>query len=97
MNVNILKGFYMMSESDYQAQYDAETLANAEQIKSDSNRLKSAQLAAQKKSIEQKQKADAMMKVAGKSVQNETSLNTNTKSNITPGAGNKVNIRGESC
>lgn len=53
-----------MTESDYEGQWDADTLARAEVIKADSSRLKRAQAWAEVKVAREKAEADAMAKVA---------------------------------
>lgn len=55
------------TDKDWDAIYDAETLARAEMIKGDANRLKSAIAWAKKLKDEEANEADAMAKVAGMS------------------------------
>lgn len=54
------------SDKKWQAENDARTLAEAETIKQDPNRLKPAQDAAQKMVDQKRDEANAMAKVAGK-------------------------------
>jgi hypothetical protein len=54
------------SEKEWEAQYDAETLARAEVIKSDQARFDSAKVAAGKIAEREREEARAMQKVAGK-------------------------------
>ncbi len=56
----------MKTEAEYQAEWDARTLADAERIKADKARLKKAEDAATKIVNEQNKEAQAMRKVAGK-------------------------------
>ena len=53
-----------VTEAEWQAQADANTLAEAEVIKGDEARLKKAQEAAKKIADEQRERAAAMSKVA---------------------------------
>lgn len=55
------------SDAQWQKESDARTLAEAEKIKTDPNRLKGAQAAAKKMSTEIKKEAKSMEKVASKS------------------------------
>jgi hypothetical protein len=55
-----------MSEKEWEAHYDAETLARAEEIKSDEARLSAAQTQAAKMTEKKQEEAAAMAKVAGK-------------------------------
>lgn len=54
------------SDKEWQAQYDAETLATAEEIKADEPRLKAAEAKAAKMAEDKQEQAKAMKKVAGK-------------------------------
>ena len=54
------------SEKAMQAEWDAETLAQAEAIKIDNGRMKRAANAAQKLAAEKERQATGMRKVAGK-------------------------------
>lgn len=54
----------MIENNDYQSTWDAETLAEAENIKSDPNRLASAKTAADKMAKEQQEKTKNLRKVA---------------------------------
>lgn len=54
------------SDKEYQAQWDAETLATAEEIKADAGRLKAAEAKAAKMAEDKQEQAKAMKKVAGK-------------------------------
>lgn len=54
------------SEKQYQQEYDAQTLAQAEQIREDPSRLKGAQGAAQRLNAQAQKEAEAMNKVATK-------------------------------
>ena len=53
-------------EKRWQAEHDARTLAEAEQIKQDEKRLADAQTAAKRMADEEAEKAKAMRKVAGR-------------------------------
>jgi hypothetical protein len=55
-----------MSEKEWEATWDAETLARAEEIKSDKPRLNAAQKAALTMTEKKREEAAAMAKVAGK-------------------------------
>jgi hypothetical protein len=65
-----------LSDMDYEAKWDAQTLAQAETIRADPNRLNNAKTAAQRMASEQEENAKAMKKVAGKSIpgKKETAL-----------------------
>ena len=54
------------TEAEWQAEYDAETLARAEVIKNDVGRFDKAQIAAGKIAEREKEEAAAMTKVAGR-------------------------------
>jgi hypothetical protein len=54
------------SDAEMQAQWDAETLAQAEEIKADEGRLKAAEGQAAKMAEAKQEQAKAMNKVAGK-------------------------------
>lgn len=54
------------SNDDYQAEWDAQSLAEAEKIKGDPARLEKAQTAAVRLAEEEREKANAMRKVAGR-------------------------------
>ena len=54
------------TDAEYQAQWDAETLAGAEEIKADEARLKAAQARAATMAEEKEEQAKAMSKVADK-------------------------------
>jgi hypothetical protein len=54
------------TDAEYQAQWDAETLASAEEIKADEGRLKAAEARAAKMAEDKDEQAKAMRKVAGK-------------------------------
>lgn len=54
------------TDKEYEARWDAETLANAERIKADPTRLSSAQSAAKAMAEQQDEKQKAMRKVAGR-------------------------------
>lgn len=54
------------TEAEWQAEDDARTLAQAEVIKQDKARLEKAQSAAEKIAAEERERAKAMAKVAGK-------------------------------
>lgn len=58
-----------MTDKEWEAHYDAETLARAEAIKNDPARLAAAQKQAAKITAEKKEEAEAMAKVAGKQKQ----------------------------
>lgn len=60
-----------MPESDYQAKYDAQTLAQANVIRSDPSRLSAAQSIASKLAEEKKTDAKAMQSVAKGSQQRQ--------------------------
>ena len=55
----------MIIERDWRAESDAETLAQAEEIKSDKIRFAKAQTAAAKMVAERKERVDMLSKVAG--------------------------------
>lgn len=55
----------MIMESDWRAESDAETLVQAEEIKSDKIRFAKAQNAAAKMAAERKERVDMLSKVAG--------------------------------
>ena len=63
-------------EKEWAAQDDARTLAQAEQIKKDPNRMKSAAVAATKMAAEAKKHADSMSKVAKTTVKTSTAKTT---------------------
>jgi len=54
------------SEAEWQAEYDARSLAEAEKIKNDPRRLQRAQTAAGRLAEKEKEEAKAMSKVAGR-------------------------------
>lgn len=54
------------TDKEWQAQYDAQTLAQAEEIKADETRLAAAQAQAKKMVENKREEAKAMAKVAGK-------------------------------
>lgn len=56
------------TEKEWQAQEDAHTLARAEAIKADQNRLTAAQVAAQKMLDDEKKDVQLLSKVAGRRV-----------------------------
>ena len=65
------------SELDWKAESDARTLAEAEIIKGDNNRLNRAQIAAAKIAAEESEKARAMKKIAGrKAAGNNSTIRT---------------------
>ena len=53
------------TDADYEAKWDAETLAKAELIKNDASRLEKAQVAAGKIAEQEREEANAMARVAG--------------------------------
>lgn len=57
---------------DNRAEWDARTLAEAEQIKNDANRVAAAKAAAERLAKEDAEKAKAMKKVAGQSVRRKS-------------------------
>ena len=59
-----MKGSQNWTDAQWQAYWDAQTLANAEIIKGDDKRLEAAKEAAKKAVKEEKAEADAMQKVA---------------------------------
>ena len=54
------------TDKQYQQEYDAQTLAQAEQIREDPSRLKGAQSAALRLNAQAQKEAEAMSKVAAK-------------------------------
>jgi hypothetical protein len=56
----------VMSDKEYEATWDAETLARAEEIKLDAPRLTAAKKAAATMTEKKREEAKAMAKVAGK-------------------------------
>lgn len=84
----------IISDDDYKSQWDAETLAEAENIKSDPNRLTKAKDAAAKMAEEQQEKTKNLKKVARKSRQNTRSdLNgAATSGSKAPKTGNGFNV-----
>ena len=53
------------TEAEWQAEYDARSLAESEKIKNDPRRLERAQIAAARLAEKEKEEAKAMSKVAG--------------------------------
>ena len=68
-----------MTEKDYDAQYDAETLARAEEIKTSFARMKAAKSQAKKMVAEEKKRMDGLQKVVG----GKTPMRNNPKK-VTP-------------
>ena len=60
------EGVTPKTEKEWQARYDAETLARAEVIKQDKSRLEAAQKAASEMAEDERKEANALSKVAGK-------------------------------
>jgi len=66
-----------VSDKEYQARWDAETLAQAESIKDDPSRLTAAQSAAKALADKQSEDAKSMRKVAGKSANRDPAPSPN--------------------
>ncbi len=63
--MSVLQPEVSKTEAEWQAEYDAETLARAEVIKNDDARLDRAQIAAGRIAEKEREEANAMSKVAG--------------------------------
>lgn len=73
---------------EYEAKWDAQTLAEAEAIKADKLRMKKAKTAAKELSKEADEKAKAMKKIA-----NNKRLGPATTAPVTSSTSRKVNVR----
>lgn len=84
----------VITEENYQAEWDARTLADAERIKSDEIRYQKAKTAAERLAEEQNKEASAMRRVAGKG-RNQNPTPGVPRTDKTPGVpvgiGNKRN------
>lgn len=78
-----------IENNDYQSQWDAETLAEAENIKNDPNRLDKAKGAATKMAEEQQEKTKNLKKIA-RPIRNRQ----NSGSGPTGASGSKTSRRG---
>lgn len=73
-----------VSEMEWQARYDAESLAKAEEISADPLRLSAAQAAAVKIAEERKKEAVAINRVASRANRRESARKTPAKAVIVP-------------
>jgi len=82
-------------EKEWQAEYDANTLAEAQVIYSDPARLKKAQEKAKKMAEDQREKANAMQKVAGakKTPQGSTGMGVSSTGKRRSGTGSGGSIK----
>ena len=72
------------TDEEYEARWDAETLANAERIKADPNRLSSAQSAAKALADQQTEDQKVMRKVAKPAARREQAPQSNAGMGTTP-------------
>lgn len=84
-----------VTESDHRARWDAETLAQAELIKDDPNRLDKAKSAAKVLADKEAKETKAMRKVAGKETTKRKEQKASSKGTtgvIGKGAANNFNV-----
>lgn len=84
----------IMTDQEHRARWDAESLAQAEKIKADPERLSRAKEAAKKLADEEAEDARAMRKVAGRRTQSRASgpSGSTTRIKKTPTQPNDFNV-----
>jgi len=70
-----------VSEKEYRARWDAETLAQAKEIESDPNRLAQAKTAAQQMADDEAKKTKHLRQVAGRSPRSQQAGNPKPRTN----------------